>query len=59
MSAKKKVMKKEKKSTGKFSGEISSESIKVQLDSRTIIFVRSKGALKSWMSRYPKAKIIA
>lgn len=51
-------MRKEKKSSGKYNGEISSESIKVQLDSRTIIFVRNKIALKSWLSRYPKAKVI-
>ena len=47
-------MKKEKKSAAKNS----SETIKVQLDSRTVIFLKSKNALKFWMSRYPKARIV-
>ena len=51
---KNKPMKKREKYTGKISGE----SIKVQLDPRTIIFLKSKAALKFWLSRYPKAKIV-
>lgn len=33
--------------------------IKVQLDARTIIFLRSKNALKMWLSKYPEAKVLA
>jgi hypothetical protein len=54
MSPKKNAMKKEKKNTEKISGE----RIKVQLDYRTIIFLKSKASLKSWLARYPKARII-
>ncbi len=31
---------------------------KVQIDNRTVITVRSMQAAKSWMERYPAAKII-
>jgi hypothetical protein len=34
------------------------ELIKVQLDYRTIIYVKSMNALQSWLSRYPKAKVL-
>jgi hypothetical protein len=52
--SKKKAMKKKEKSPVKAAGE----KIKVQLDYRTIIFLRNKNALKFWMSRYPNARII-
>jgi hypothetical protein len=48
-------MKKLKKSA-KISGE---EKIKVQLDSRTIIYVKNKASLNSWLSRYPNARVIS
>ena len=35
------------------------EQIKLQLDYRTMIVLRSKDALAMWMSKYPDAKIIA
>ena len=35
------------------------ERIKVQLDARTIIFLRSKNALKMWLLKYPGAKVLA
>ena len=47
--------KKQNKSVVKSLGDL----IKVQLDARTIIFVRSKQALKMWLSKYPAAKIMA
>lgn len=34
-------------------------TIKVQLDYRTTITVRTKAALKSWLERYPEAKVIS
>ncbi|MEW6469845.1 MAG: hypothetical protein AB1458_13035 [Bacteroidota bacterium] len=46
---------KEKKSVVKSLGE----RIKVRLDSKTIIILRSKQALKMWLSKYPDAKVIA
>ena len=54
---KKKYMKKvkPKKSAIEYIGE----RIKVQLDAKTILFVRSKQALKMWLSKYPGAKVIA
>jgi hypothetical protein len=54
--SKKKVMKKKEKAPGKV---IAADSIKVQLDYRTIIFLKSKNALKFWLNRYPNARIIA
>jgi len=33
--------------------------IKVQLDAKTILFVRSKQALKMWLTKYPGAKVVA
>ena len=39
-------------------GEISADLIKVQLDHKTIIYVKSKAALQSWLSRYPNARIL-
>ncbi|MCC7302683.1 MAG: hypothetical protein IT233_08575 [Bacteroidia bacterium] len=47
-------MKKSKKAVKDPSGEV----IKVQLDHRTIIYVKSKSALQSWLTRYPNAKVI-
>jgi hypothetical protein len=35
------------------------EQIKLQLDYRTMIYVRSKESLKMWMSKYPNARVIA
>ncbi|HTF03701.1 MAG TPA: hypothetical protein VK826_06720 [Bacteroidia bacterium] len=35
------------------------ERIKLQINSRTIVIVRTKEALKMWMTRHPEAKIIA
>jgi hypothetical protein len=32
--------------------------IKIQLDQRTTITVRTMDALKAWMERYPEAKLI-
>jgi len=32
--------------------------LKVQIDNRTVITVRSMQAAKSWMERYPAAKLI-
>ena len=32
--------------------------IKIQLDNKTTVTVRSAYALKSWQERYPEAKII-
>jgi hypothetical protein len=34
------------------------EKIKMRLNSRTIIIVRSMDAVKMWLSRYPGAQII-
>ena len=34
------------------------KSIKVQIDSKTIVTVKSKSASEQWLSRYPEAKII-
>jgi predicted DNA-binding antitoxin AbrB/MazE fold protein len=34
------------------------ERIKVQLDNKTIVFVRSQSALDMWMEKYPEAKIV-
>ena len=48
-------MKKIKKIQKEFAGE----TIKVQLDHRTIIYVKSKASLQNWLSRYPNAKIVA
>ena len=31
---------------------------KLQIDGRTTITVRSEGALKAWMEKYPEAKLI-
>ncbi len=33
--------------------------IKVQLDPRTIIILKSKESLKFWLSKYPNAKVMA
>lgn len=35
------------------------ERIKLQIDSRTIVIVKTKEALKMWMNRHPTARIIA
>lgn len=34
-------------------------TIKVRLDHRTTITVRTKDALKGWLSKYPEAKVIS
>jgi len=34
-------------------------TIKVKLDDRTTITVRTKAALKGWLERYPEAKVIS
>ncbi len=34
-------------------------TIKVRLDHRTTITVRTKAALKGWLERYPEAKVIS
>ena len=39
--------------------DVQNERIKVQLDARTIIFLRSKNALKMWLLKYPGAKVLA
>jgi hypothetical protein len=36
-----------------------SKSIKVRLDYRTIIVLKSLSALKTWRKRYPKAVVMA
>jgi hypothetical protein len=51
----KKEVKKENKGIVKHLGE----QIKMQLDYRTMIIVRSKEAVALWMTKYPNAKIIA
>lgn len=33
--------------------------IKIQLDERTTITVRTMGALDAWKERYPKAKVLS
>ena len=33
--------------------------IKIQLDDRTMITVRTMGALSAWKERYPEAKVIS
>jgi hypothetical protein len=33
--------------------------IKIQLDYRTTIIVRTKNALESWLSKFPEAKVIS
>ena len=33
--------------------------IKIQLDCRTTIIVRTKNALESWLSKFPEAKVIS
>lgn len=35
------------------------ERIKLQINRNTIVIVKTKEALKMWMSRHPDAKIIA
>jgi hypothetical protein len=35
-----------------------SELIKIQVDSKTTITVRTPAAVKVWLARYPEAKII-
>lgn len=35
------------------------ERIKLQINRNTIVIVKTKEALKMWMSRHPEAKIIA
>ena len=35
------------------------ERIKLKIDSKTIVIVRSKEALKMWMTRHPGARVIA
>jgi hypothetical protein len=32
--------------------------IKVQLDNRTVVFVKNMKAFKMWQERYPNAKIV-
>lgn len=34
------------------------EKFKLQINSRTIVIVKTKEALKVWMTRHPEAKII-
>ncbi len=51
----KKEIKKETKGIVKQLGE----QIKLQLDYRTMIIVRSKAAVAMWMNKYPDAKVIA
>jgi hypothetical protein len=51
----KKAIKKESKGIVSQLGD----QIKLQLDYRTMIYVRSKESLKMWMSKYPNARIIA
>jgi hypothetical protein len=34
-------------------------TIKVKLDERTTITVRTKAALKGWLDRYPEARVIS
>ena len=33
--------------------------IKLQIDYRTVIMVKSKKALEMWMGKYPNAKVVA
>jgi len=35
-----------------------SKSIKVQIDAKTVVTVKSKSAYEQWLSRFPNAKII-
>ncbi len=48
-------MKKEPKATQKASTE---KLIKVQLDYRTIITLKTKNALNFWLNKYPEAKVL-
>ena len=34
------------------------EKFKMQINSRTIVIVKTKEALKVWMTRHPEAKVI-
>ncbi len=56
------IMKKKKtidmKKLKKVIKEVSADLIKVQLDHRTIIYVKNKHVLQSWLSRYPNARIL-
>lgn len=54
---KKKNMKKSKQKRSAI--EAIGERIKVRLDEKTILFLRSKQALKMWLSKYPGAKVVA
>ena len=53
-----KFMRKTKKQKAKEENRTMAK-IKVQLDSKTIIFLRSMQALKNWLVRYPEAKVIS
>lgn len=55
----KKEIKKEVKKENKGIVKQLGEQIKLQLDYRTMIVLRSKDALAMWMSKYPDAKVIA
>jgi hypothetical protein len=55
----KKELKKEVKKETKGIVKQLGEQIKLQLDYRTTIIVRSKEAVALWMSKYPNAKVIA
>lgn len=35
------------------------QKIKLKIDSRTIVIVKTKEALKMWMNRHPSAQVIA
>jgi hypothetical protein len=55
----KKEIKKEAKKETKGIVKQLGEQIKLQLDYRTMIIVRSKAAVALWMTKYPNAKVIA
>jgi len=46
-----------KKSVKKIVGK--TKDFKVKIDSKTIITVRTKEALRYWLTEYPKAQILA
>jgi hypothetical protein len=38
---------------------VAEKVIKLRVDSRTVILVRTESAMKMWLQKYPKAEVIA
>lgn len=45
-----------KKIVKKLENKLQAYFVKLRIDSRTVIFVRSLESLKSWLARYPNAE---